>query len=151
MNLDSALPIPYSTSAVTYSSYLQQGTYNSSLLARPFTLISSDYYERLSYSFTYVPITPYKIPIPTLDTIQNYLPQYYITVKNSATPSADPKTYCLYDLNLLDRYSDTDPTIDARYQGGLNITYTRSFDGKTYTHTVPVTIDQRSCPAYMMQ
>jgi hypothetical protein len=100
---------------------------------------------KFTIAFSYVPVTPYKITTPTLDNIRNYLPQeYYIT-------DAYHNTYCLYDLGLLERFSDTDPAVDASYQGGLNITYTRAFDGKTYTRTVPVSIDERSCPAYMKE
>jgi hypothetical protein len=94
--------------------------------------------------FFYTPITPYIIREASLDNIRQYLPQYY-------TAWATVYTYYLYDLDLLDRYSDTDPVIDAKYQAALNITYTRDFDGKTYTHTVPVSIEERSCPAYMKE
>jgi hypothetical protein len=103
----------------------------------------TDYGYSIGVTLNYVPITPYKISVFTEDNLRNYLPQeYYIA-------DADGNDYCLYDYGLLERISDSDPSIDAQYQAGLNITYTRSFDGKTYTHTVPVLIDQRSCPAYM--
>jgi hypothetical protein len=150
-NPDANLPIPYSTSPISYYSMLNQGSYNTSSMASPLFHLYNDFLDRFSFSFKYTPITPYKINVSTLDSIQNYLPQYFITAKNPKTPNEPPKTYCLYDLSLLDRYSDSDPTVDARYQAGLNITYTRTFDGKTYTHTVPASIDQRSCPAYMKQ
>jgi hypothetical protein len=103
----------------------------------------TDYGYSIDVTLNYVPITPYKISVFTEDNLRNYLPQEYYIV------DADGNDYCLYDYGLLERISDSDPSIDAQYQAGLNITYTRSFDGKTYTHTVPVSIDQRSCPAYM--
>jgi hypothetical protein len=131
-DLESTFPIKYPSE--THSVYWRKHTPSG----------MQDYDARhFSIVLSYIAITPYKINVPTLESIQSYLPQYYITDPNSG------KTYCVYDLSLLDRFSDTDPAIDARYQGGLNITYTRTFDGKTYTQTVPVTIDQRSCPAYM--
>jgi hypothetical protein len=98
----------------------------------------------------YVPVTPYIVPGDP----RSYLPAAYaVTNPNPGfTLLNNPPAWYIFDLGdsrAAEYLNDTDPAVDARHQAALNITYTRALDGKTYTYSVPVFVDERSCPAYM--
>jgi hypothetical protein len=107
--------------------------------------------DRLELYMRYVPVTPYVVPLNA----KAYLPASYSVNNPYGNPFFSlPSSWYIFDLNdsrIAEYLNDTDPSIDAQHQAILTVTYTRAIDGKTYTHTVPAVIDERSCPAYMKE
>jgi hypothetical protein len=86
-----------------------------------------------SIRFNYEPVTPYRIPF---DNPKAHLSPYY-----------QYEDQYLYDLNLLEKWVETDKTIKSYQYGTIVVSYTR-FTGDHAEYSIPVVVEIRDCPSY---